>query len=118
MFSFYRLLEKIDERLSKVKDVHRQIVKDPEVTPTSSNKPQYQSKEVPSSEDEDTDKLEYNEEQIPEQAGVQNIDSYSMGDKTPNSPSKSLASSSGKGLINMSPYKGRRVKEKSQVSLP
>jgi hypothetical protein len=50
-----------------------------------------------------------------EQSGVQNVDSYSVAGK---SPFKTLASSDPKALISMSPYRGRKVKEKSRVSLP
>ena len=49
---------------------------------------------------------------------VENVSSFNMGDKTPNSPGKTLAASKLQGMINISPWSsGRKVKEKSQVSV-
>jgi len=49
---------------------------------------------------------------------VQNVNSFNMGDKTPNSSGKTLASDKLKGIINTSPWSSpRKVKEKSQVSV-
>ena len=117
MFSFYRLLEKIEEEVKNLQ--HQQVTKSPEQTKISSNKPQYQPNEVPTPEDKDTTKLGYgSSEEVKEQTGIQNTDNFNMGNKIPATASKSLSSANVKALVNMSPYKGRNVKEKSKVSLP
>jgi hypothetical protein len=49
---------------------------------------------------------------------VQNINSFNLGDKTPNSPGKTLASDKLRSMVNVSPWSSpRKVKEKSQVSV-
>lgn len=49
---------------------------------------------------------------------VQNVNSFNLSDKTPNSPGKTLASDKLKGMVNTSPWSSpRKVKEKSIVSV-
>ena len=119
MFRFFKLLREIDDTIV---DIERQVTKSPEETEPSPNKPQYQSQEPPSEEDNDTEELGYggpeDVEKVNEQTGIQNTDTFNMGEKVPTPPIKSLASRRGKALINLSPYSGKKVKEKSQVSLP
>ena len=54
---------------------------------------------------------------VSEQTGIQNVSSFNMGDKTPNSPGRTLAANKLRAMTNISPYSsGKKVKGKSLVS--
>jgi len=56
--------------------------------------------------------------EVKEEAGIQNVSSFNMGDKVANSPGKTLASKKLSAMTNLSPYRsGEKVKGKSLVSV-